>query len=90
MQYANICARAVRNSLKDELRTPALARDYNGLKYAKWENGVQQEGVSEKKNDTHLLVSDSVGHKERKDTNIHIPFLSLFVIEIRPPSKGTS
>ncbi|KAI8337161.1 mitochondrial ATP synthase epsilon chain-domain-containing protein [Chlamydoabsidia padenii] len=44
VQYANICARAVRNALKDELRTPALARDNNGLKYAKWENGVQKEG----------------------------------------------
>ncbi|KAI8076796.1 mitochondrial ATP synthase epsilon chain-domain-containing protein [Halteromyces radiatus] len=46
VQYANICARAVRNALKDELRTPALARNENGLKFVKWEKGVQSESVS--------------------------------------------
>ncbi|CAO3579587.1 unnamed protein product [Absidia cylindrospora] len=44
VQYANICARAVRNSLKDDLRNAALVRNTNGLKYSKWENGVQKEG----------------------------------------------
>ncbi|GAA5804067.1 mitochondrial ATP synthase epsilon chain-domain-containing protein [Helicostylum pulchrum] len=43
LQYANICARAVRNSLKDETRTLALRRNQNNLKFAKWENGVQKE-----------------------------------------------
>ncbi|KAI8975442.1 mitochondrial ATP synthase epsilon chain-domain-containing protein [Mycotypha africana] len=45
LQYANICARAVRNSLKDEFRAAAARRSQNGLKYAKWENGVQKEQV---------------------------------------------
>lgn len=45
LQYANICARAVRNSLKDETRTLALRRNQNNLKFAKWENGVQKEQV---------------------------------------------
>ncbi|KAI8378835.1 mitochondrial ATP synthase epsilon chain-domain-containing protein [Choanephora cucurbitarum] len=43
LQYASICARAVRNSLKDEVRAPALRREANNLKFAKWENGVQKE-----------------------------------------------
>ncbi|CAO3629983.1 unnamed protein product [Cunninghamella echinulata] len=44
VQYASICARALRNALKDEARTPSvLARNENGLKYAKWEKGTQQE-----------------------------------------------
>ncbi|KAG2194484.1 hypothetical protein INT46_009389, partial [Mucor plumbeus] len=46
LQYANICARAVRNSLKDDVRAVALRRDQNNLKFAKWENGVQKEQVS--------------------------------------------
>ena len=46
LQYASICARAVRNSLKDEVRAPALRREANNLKFAKWENGVQKEQVS--------------------------------------------
>ncbi|RCI01044.1 hypothetical protein CU098_009717 [Rhizopus stolonifer] len=43
LQYANICARAVRNSLKDDVRTVAIRRDKNGLKFQKWENGVGKE-----------------------------------------------
>ncbi|KAI9247839.1 mitochondrial ATP synthase epsilon chain-domain-containing protein [Sporodiniella umbellata] len=43
LQYANICARAVRNSLKDDVRAAALRRDKNGLKFQKWENGVAKE-----------------------------------------------
>ncbi|KAI8374785.1 mitochondrial ATP synthase epsilon chain-domain-containing protein [Blakeslea trispora] len=43
LQYASICARAVRNSLKDEVRAPAVRREINNLKFAKWENGVQKE-----------------------------------------------
>jgi F-type H+-transporting ATPase subunit epsilon len=46
LQYANICARAVRNSLKDDVRVVAARRNENGLKFAKWENGVQKEQVS--------------------------------------------
>ncbi|RUS23846.1 hypothetical protein BC938DRAFT_474528 [Jimgerdemannia flammicorona] len=37
------CARAVRNSLKEDLRVVAQRRDQNFLKYAKWENGKQGE-----------------------------------------------
>ncbi|KAI7899269.1 mitochondrial ATP synthase epsilon chain-domain-containing protein [Cokeromyces recurvatus] len=43
LQYANICARAVRNSLKDDVRAAALRRNQNNLKFAKWENGAQKE-----------------------------------------------
>ncbi|KAG0169950.1 hypothetical protein DFQ28_001894 [Apophysomyces sp. BC1034] len=43
LQYANICARAVRNVLKEELRAPAQRLNQNNLKFAKWENGVQKE-----------------------------------------------
>ncbi|CAO3692202.1 unnamed protein product [Rhizopus stolonifer] len=43
LQYANICARAVRNSLKDEVRAVAVRRDRNNLKVQKWENGVGKE-----------------------------------------------
>ncbi|ORX48222.1 hypothetical protein DM01DRAFT_1376831 [Hesseltinella vesiculosa] len=44
VQYANICARALRNALKDEARTQqVLARNTNGLKFQKWENGVSKE-----------------------------------------------
>lgn len=46
LQYATICARAVRNSLKDETRTLALRRNQNNLKFAKWESGVQKDTVS--------------------------------------------
>lgn len=46
LQYANICARALRNSLKDEARVAAARRNENNLKYAKWENGNQKELVS--------------------------------------------
>ncbi|KAI8884514.1 hypothetical protein K501DRAFT_79656 [Backusella circina FSU 941] len=43
LQYANICARAVRNSLKDDVRTVALRREQNNVRFSKWENGVQKE-----------------------------------------------
>ncbi|CAO3631085.1 unnamed protein product [Cunninghamella blakesleeana] len=44
VQYASICARALRNSLKDEARTQTvLSRNENGLKYIKWEKGTPQE-----------------------------------------------
>ncbi|CDS05474.1 hypothetical protein LRAMOSA08002 [Lichtheimia ramosa] len=43
LQYANICARALRNSLKNDLRVAAQARNQNNLKFAKWESGVQSE-----------------------------------------------
>ncbi|KAG2174619.1 hypothetical protein INT44_006883, partial [Umbelopsis vinacea] len=43
LKYAQICARAVRNSLKDDVRIAAQRRDANGLKVAKWENGKAGE-----------------------------------------------
>ncbi|KAI8393978.1 mitochondrial ATP synthase epsilon chain-domain-containing protein [Radiomyces spectabilis] len=43
LQYANVCAKAVRNALKEDLRVLAARRDQNGIKFAKWENGVQKE-----------------------------------------------
>ncbi|CAO3689627.1 unnamed protein product [Umbelopsis ramanniana] len=43
LKYAQICARAVRNSLKDDVRIAAQRRDNNGLKVAKWENGKAGE-----------------------------------------------
>ncbi|KAH7031721.1 mitochondrial ATP synthase epsilon chain-domain-containing protein, partial [Linnemannia elongata] len=43
LQYAQVCARAVRNSLKEEARVVAIRRDEQGLKYAKWEAGKQGE-----------------------------------------------
>ncbi|CAG8450009.1 3270_t:CDS:2 [Ambispora leptoticha] len=43
LQYAQICARAVRNALKEEQRVIAQRRDEQGLKFAKWEAGKQGE-----------------------------------------------
>ncbi|ORY95934.1 mitochondrial ATP synthase epsilon chain-domain-containing protein [Syncephalastrum racemosum] len=43
LQYANICARAVRNTLKDDLRVAALRRDEGSARVAQWVNGKQQE-----------------------------------------------
>ncbi|KAI7883354.1 hypothetical protein K492DRAFT_144061 [Lichtheimia hyalospora FSU 10163] len=43
LQYANICARALRNSLKNDLRVAAEARNQNNLKFAKWSKGVASE-----------------------------------------------
>ncbi|RHZ68815.1 hypothetical protein Glove_293g7 [Diversispora epigaea] len=43
LKYTQICARAVRNSLKDDLRLAAQRRDEQGLKFAKWEAGKQGE-----------------------------------------------
>lgn len=45
LQYANICARALRNSLKNDLRVAAEARNQNNLKFAKWSKGVASEQV---------------------------------------------
>jgi F-type H+-transporting ATPase subunit epsilon len=47
LKYTQICARAVRNALKEEQRLIAQRRDEQGIKYAKWENGKQGELVSE-------------------------------------------
>ncbi|KAF9918617.1 hypothetical protein BX616_007355 [Lobosporangium transversale] len=41
LQYAQVCARAVRNALKEEARVIAVRREEQGLKYAKWEAGKQ-------------------------------------------------
>ncbi|KAI7872575.1 mitochondrial ATP synthase epsilon chain-domain-containing protein [Spinellus fusiger] len=46
LQYVNICARTVRNSFNEKLRTAAAPLNENGLKYAKWENGRSQEQAS--------------------------------------------
>ncbi|KAF9198364.1 Dolichyl-diphosphooligosaccharide-protein glycosyltransferase subunit dad1 [Haplosporangium sp. Z 27] len=43
LQYAQIAARAVRNSLKEDARAVAVRRDEQGLKFAKWEAGKQGE-----------------------------------------------
>ncbi|ORX80811.1 hypothetical protein K493DRAFT_292990 [Basidiobolus meristosporus CBS 931.73] len=43
LQYSQICARAVRNSLKNEQRLVAQKREEQGLKFAKWANGKQGE-----------------------------------------------
>ncbi|RIA97985.1 mitochondrial ATP synthase epsilon chain-domain-containing protein [Glomus cerebriforme] len=41
LKYTQICARAVRNALKEEERLIAQKRDEQGIKFAKWENGKQ-------------------------------------------------
>ena len=46
LQYANIAARALRNTLKDELKAPAQLRNTNNLKFQKWEKGVSSEQVN--------------------------------------------
>ncbi|KAH8553587.1 mitochondrial ATP synthase epsilon chain-domain-containing protein [Umbelopsis sp. PMI_123] len=43
LKYSQICARAVRNSLKDDIRAAAQRRDVNGLKVSKWQNGKAGE-----------------------------------------------
>ncbi|CAG8526527.1 6671_t:CDS:2 [Acaulospora morrowiae] len=43
LKYTQVCARVVRNSLKEEQRLVAQRRDEQGLKYAKWESGKQGE-----------------------------------------------
>ncbi|KAF9956408.1 ubiquinol-cytochrome c reductase core subunit 1 [Mortierella alpina] len=43
LQYAQVCARAVRHALKEDARANAVRRDEQGLKFAKWENGKQGE-----------------------------------------------
>ncbi|KAF9585084.1 hypothetical protein BGW38_003948 [Lunasporangiospora selenospora] len=43
LQYVQVAARAVRNSLKEEARVVAVRRDQQGLKFAKWEAGKQGE-----------------------------------------------
>ncbi|RKP23216.1 mitochondrial ATP synthase epsilon chain-domain-containing protein [Syncephalis pseudoplumigaleata] len=39
LQYSIVCARAVRNSLKPDLRAIAQRRDEQGLKFQKWQGG---------------------------------------------------
>jgi F-type H+-transporting ATPase subunit epsilon len=45
LQYSQICARTVRNALKEEARVVATRRDQQGLKFAKWEAGKQGDLV---------------------------------------------
>eukprot|EP00284_Hemiselmis_tepida_P014168 CAMPEP_0174926252 /NCGR_PEP_ID=MMETSP1355-20121228/10756_1 /TAXON_ID=464990 /ORGANISM="Hemiselmis tepida, Strain CCMP443" /LENGTH=62 /DNA_ID=CAMNT_0016172273 /DNA_START=12 /DNA_END=200 /DNA_ORIENTATION=- len=44
LRYANICAQVVRRSLKEPMRTKALARDNTTMKVATVENG-QRTGI---------------------------------------------
>jgi F-type H+-transporting ATPase subunit epsilon len=46
LQYSIICARAVRNALKPELRVIAQRRDEQGLKFQRWQGGKAGETVS--------------------------------------------
>ncbi|KAF9179226.1 hypothetical protein BGZ51_007148 [Haplosporangium sp. Z 767] len=41
LQYSQVCARAVRNALKEDARAIAVRRDEQGLKFSKWEAGKQ-------------------------------------------------
>ncbi|GAB5585316.1 hypothetical protein Unana1_00216 [Umbelopsis nana] len=43
LKYAQICATAVRNSLKEDVRAAAQRRDANGLKVSQWANGKAGE-----------------------------------------------
>ncbi|KAI8052322.1 mitochondrial ATP synthase epsilon chain-domain-containing protein [Syncephalis plumigaleata] len=43
LQYSVVCARAVRNALKPELRVIAQRRDEQGLKFQKWQAGKAGE-----------------------------------------------
>ncbi|RUS20938.1 mitochondrial ATP synthase epsilon chain-domain-containing protein, partial [Endogone sp. FLAS-F59071] len=43
LKFSEACARAVRNSLKEDLRVVAQRREQNLLKFAKWESGKQGE-----------------------------------------------
>ncbi|RKP07255.1 mitochondrial ATP synthase epsilon chain-domain-containing protein [Thamnocephalis sphaerospora] len=43
LQYSIVCARAVRNALKPELRAIAQRRDEQGLKFQKWQGGKAGE-----------------------------------------------
>ncbi|KAI9593530.1 mitochondrial ATP synthase epsilon chain-domain-containing protein [Syncephalis fuscata] len=45
LQYSIVCARAVRNALKPELRTIAQRRDEQGLKFQKWQGGKAGEST---------------------------------------------
>ncbi|KAG2172845.1 hypothetical protein INT43_000195 [Umbelopsis isabellina] len=43
LKFSQICATAVRNSLKEDVRVAAQRRDANNLKVAKWANGKAGE-----------------------------------------------
>ncbi|KAI9291465.1 hypothetical protein K502DRAFT_321168 [Neoconidiobolus thromboides FSU 785] len=43
LKYSQICAQAVRNSLKKELREVVAIRNEQGIKFAKWQNGKSGE-----------------------------------------------
>ncbi len=45
-RYASICARAVRNSLKEEQRVKAERRGEMSLRYQQWKDGKAGEQVS--------------------------------------------
>ncbi|KAF9166989.1 hypothetical protein DFQ27_005868 [Actinomortierella ambigua] len=43
LQYAQICARTLRHSLKEDAKAIAIKRDAQGIKFAQWEAGKQGE-----------------------------------------------
>ncbi|KAL0073573.1 ATP synthase F1 subcomplex epsilon subunit ATP15 [Phycomyces blakesleeanus] len=43
LKYVSICARALRNGLKDDLRANAQRLNENGPKFTKWEAGRLKE-----------------------------------------------
>uniref|UniRef100_A0A8W8LF60 ATP synthase subunit epsilon, mitochondrial n=1 Tax=Magallana gigas TaxID=29159 RepID=A0A8W8LF60_MAGGI len=44
IQYSNACARAVRNSLKPELKVDAMKRGNSIIKATRWEEGKPVQG----------------------------------------------
>ena len=42
-RYAEACAQAVRNVLREDLKAAASKRGDNSLRFAKWENGKAKE-----------------------------------------------
>ncbi|KAJ9073622.1 hypothetical protein DSO57_1004430 [Entomophthora muscae] len=45
LKYSQICAQAVRNALKADLKPAAQIRDEQGIKFAKWQDGKASENV---------------------------------------------
>ena len=43
VKYAEVCAQAVRNCLKEELKVAANKRGQSEIRFAKWENGKALE-----------------------------------------------
>ncbi|KAI8865851.1 mitochondrial ATP synthase epsilon chain domain-containing protein [Ramicandelaber brevisporus] len=45
LRYTQVCARAVRKVLKDDVRVQALRREEQSIKVAKWKDGKQGESA---------------------------------------------